>query len=153
MGKNGGRLRSRGEQKTNPFTGRNILIFACVFLLIFTALWLGNPELRAETFVLAFGDQIEATLESGETVTQHLFAKSVNTWEGEHSMTEFLLLTRGDTYYGCYYSPEDVPMAFQNADVTLTQRAADYWEWSDVGDNSGSTSRLFENWFYFEASF
>lgn len=152
MGKNGQRLQSQKQQKTNPFTKRNMIVFACIFILIFTALWLGNPELRVETFVLAFGDGIAEDLAAGNGVANNLFVKSFNTWEGEHTITEFILFTRGDTYYGCYYSADNSPAPFQNCGAELKQSAADLWQWRD-GDNSGLTSRLFDSWFYFEASF
>jgi len=77
----------------------------------------------------------------------------VNSWDAEHPMTEFLIMTWGDTYYGCYYSPDGVPLAFQNTDVELVQNGHDYWEWSAEGDNRGATSLILDNWYYFEASF
>ena len=79
--------------------------------------------------------------------------KYVNTWEGEHSMVEFLITTRGDTYYGCYYSPDDVPLAFQNTEAELTQCGHDSWKWSAEGDNGGKTMKIMDHWYYFEACF
>ena len=79
--------------------------------------------------------------------------KYVNTWEGEHSMVEFLITTRGDTYYGCYYSPDDVPLAFQNTAAELTLCGHDSWKWSADGDNAGKTMKIMDHWYYFEASF
>jgi len=76
----------------------------------------------------------------------------VNTWEGEHTMVEFLITARGDTYYGCYYSPDDVPLAFQNTDAKLTQCGHDSWKWSADGDNAGKTIKIMDHWYYFEAS-
>ena len=68
-------------------------------------------------------------------------------------MLQITLIARGDTYYGCYYSPDDVPLAFQNSDVPLVQNGHERWEWEAEGDNHGSTERISEKWFYFEASF
>ena len=79
--------------------------------------------------------------------------KYVNTWEGEHSMVEFLITTRGDTYYGCYYSPDDVPLAFQNTEAELTQCGHDSWKWSAEGDNQGKTMKIMDHRYYFKASF
>ena len=78
--------------------------------------------------------------------------KYANTWEGEHAMVEFLISTRGDTYYGCYYSPDDVPLAFQNTVADLTQCGHDSWKWSAEGDNAGKTMKIMDHWYYFEAS-
>lgn len=68
-------------------------------------------------------------------------------------MTEFVIMSWGNTYYGCYYSPDNVPLAFQNTDVELTQNGHNYWEWSAEGDNHGETSKIMDCWYFFKASF
>ena len=80
--------------------------------------------------------------------------KAVNHWSGEHEMVEYLVTTAGDTYYGFYYSPDDVPLAFQNTDAPLAPAETEKgWIWTAEGDNRGRTYRLAEQWFYFEAKF
>lgn len=80
--------------------------------------------------------------------------KAVNHWSGEHEMVEYLVEAAGDTYRGFYYSPEDVPLAFQNTDVSLVPAGKKKgWIWTSEGDNRGWTYRLAEQWFYFEAKF
>ena len=57
-------------------------------------------------------------------------------------------------YYGFYYSPDDVPVAYQNVNDNLTHVSDDEWKWSDNGtDNGDRTIRIIENWFYYEAWF
>ena len=68
-------------------------------------------------------------------------------------MTEFIIMNIGSTYYGCYYSKDDVPLPFQNVDVELVQINDNKWVWQAQGDNKGSTSKIMKNWYYFEASF
>ena len=126
-------------------------------ILVASVLLLSNPRIRTNLFIRLYHDDIEEGLRINAGVPADdavLFGyKYVNTWEGEHSMVEFLITIRGDTYYGCYYSPDDVPLAFQNADVELTQDGHNYWEWNADGDNYGCTSKIMEHWYFFRASF
>ena len=116
-----------------------------------------NPQIRTNLFVRLYHEQIEEGLRMNAGVPADdvvLFGyKCVNTWEGEHSMVEFLIGTRGGDYYGCYYSPDDVPLAFQNTEAELTQCGHDSWKWSTEGDNHGKTIKIMDHWYYFEASF
>ena len=116
-----------------------------------------NPQIRTNLFVRLYHEQIEEGLRMNAGVPTDdvvLFGyKYVNTWEGEHSMVEFLIGIRGGDYYGCYYSPDDVPLALQNTEAKLTQCGHDSWKWSAEGDNAGKTMKIMEHWYYFEASF
>lgn len=62
-------------------------------------------------------------------------------------------LVSTSTYYGFYYSENDIPAAFQNSSKELTEYEKNKWSWKDVGDNHGSTIKIRDNWYYFEASF
>lgn len=128
-----------------------------IVLVVGAVILFNSPKFRVNLFVQMYHETIEKSLSVGHGVPADdavLFGyDAVNTWEGEHSMTEFIILTKGDTYYGCYYSPDDVPLAFQNVDVKLTQDGHDYWEWEDEGDNHGKTMKIMDHWYYFEASF
>lgn len=125
--------------------------------LLISVFCYANPKLRVSLFVHTYHNLIEKGLTDGNGVPADdtvLFGyKYVNSWDGEHPMTEFIITSWGNTYYGCYYSPDDVPLAFQNTDMPLTQNGHDCWEWIAEGDNHGSTSKLIEHWYYFSASF
>ena len=126
-------------------------------ILVVSVILLSNPQVRTNLFVKLYHDDIEEGLRIHAGVPADdvvLFGyQYVNTWEGEHSMVEFLITTRGDSYYGCYYSPDDVPLAFQNTEAELTQCGHDSWKWSAEGDNAGKTMKIMDHWYYFEASF
>lgn len=132
---------------------KSIVIPAAAALIILLGVLLLQPELRVRRFVAAHGEEIEESMAAGHGISARIGIKYFNTWEGEHDMTEFILFTMGDTYYGCYYSPDDVPLPFQNTDVELSQDGHDYWEWQAEGDNHGATEKIRERWYYFEASF
>ena len=130
-------------------------------ILIVGVLLINNPQIRTNLFVRIYHEKIEEGLRLNSGVPADdavLFGyKYVNTWEGEHSMVEFLISSSGfgseTTYYGCYYSPDDVPLAFQNTETELTQCGHDSWKWSAEGDNEGKTMKIMDHWYYFEASF
>ena len=132
---------------------RILVITLVVAFVVITAVLAANPEYRVKRFVAKHGEDIEDSLQNGLGISSSIRVKYFNTWEGEHDMTEFILFTRGDTYYGCYYSPDDVPLAFQNTEVELTQGETGYWIWQGEGDNQGETYRIEENWYYFKATF
>ena len=135
---------------------KRFVVIGIVLLLILGVI-LANPKFRTTIFVHSYHKLIEDALVAGNGVpadeTVFWGYKMVNSWEKEHEMTEFIISIIGDTYYGCYYSPEDLPLAFQNTEVKLVQNGHDYWEWQTEGDNQGSTSKIMDCWYYFEASF
>jgi len=56
-------------------------------------------------------------------------------------------------YYGFYYSPDDVPAAYQNANNILAAVSNNEGEWSDGTDNGGRTIKILKDWYYYEAWF
>lgn len=93
-------------------------------------------------------------LEDGEVVEVEDI-EAMYVFSGDHEMVEFVI--DGDwiippaQYYGFYYSPDDVPLAFQNVKVPLTEYKENEWEWKEEGDNHGVTKKITEGWYYFEA--
>ncbi len=136
---------------------RKWILLILVAIVIVAVVLVNSPIFRGNLFVKLYHEDVEEGLRMhagvpGDDVV-FLGYRSVNSWEGEHPMTEFIIMARGDTYYGVYYSPDDVPLAFQNVDVALTQDGHDYWVWKAEGDNHGATSKIQDCWYYFEASF
>lgn len=136
---------------------KKTLIFILVSIVIVVFVMFYIPRIRVNLFVKCYHSDIEESLSNKSGVPSNetlLFGyKSVNTWENKHPMTEFVIMSYGFKYYGCYYSNDDVPLPFQNTDVKLIQTEDNKWEWIAEGDNKGSTSRIIKNWYYFEASF
>ena len=140
------------HKQVSPIVKKAALAVAAAIIAVGAAVYL-NPELQARAFVALHGDELESSIEAGHGVPAWLGNYDYNSFAREHSMLQITLTARGSTYYGCYYSFDDVPLPFQNADVSLVQDGHEYWEWQAEGDNHGSTERITENWFYFEASF
>lgn len=134
-----------------------MILLVAVLVLVVLFFYRTNPLRHAQMFVSMYADQIEKSIQAGEGVPEDLGCLEVNTWDGAHPMMEFTLSGWGIgsdiRYYGCYYSPEDVPLPFQKADVPLTQEVTGIWTWVGEGDNRGSTQKIKDNWYYFEAAF
>ena len=132
------------------------IALTCLLLISVISIY-AIPRLRVNMFVHTYHELIEKSLSAGNGVPADdavFFGYDVvNYWDKTHPMTEFVIVSYGDTYYGCYYSPDDVPLAFQNFAVELTQGEDDYWEWKADGDNHGATSKIIDHWYYFEATF
>lgn len=143
------------DEKTLKKTKRRLSAVLWVVAIIALVLAFNSPERRVARFVADNSATLEQSL--GEELNGYpggLGIKYYNRWDGAHTMGEYILFTRGDTYYGCYYSPDDVPLAFQNIDVPLSRSSdGEGWQWQTDGDDHGYTRRLSERWYYFEASF
>ena len=112
-------------------------------------LWTEN---RVKRFVSEHHTALEQAYQT-EVVPAGIGYETFNIWDGEHPMMEFILFTHWGTYCGCYYSPDDVPLPFQNVEVGLTQTGETEWTWREKGDNHGTTRKIMDKWYYFEASF
>lgn len=136
---------------------RNIIPLLVIAAIFISVLLLSVPQIRVNLFVRLYHSRIEEGLSMGSGVPADdavLFGyQAVNSWNGKHPMTEFVIMSRGDSYYGCYYSPDDVPLAFQNTAADLTPAGQSRWVWTAEGDNHGTTARIMEHWYYFDASF
>ena len=84
-------------------------------------------------------------------------------FNGDHPMVQFYSfgfgLVPSSTYYGFYYSPDDVPLPYHNADdhygvVTNSESDdPDMTRYQGEGDNGGQTTRIIPCWYYYEAWF
>jgi len=101
--------------------------------------------------------KVESTeYENNGTISADIDVKR-SVWRGEHTIIEYTVLAKGfasaSQYYGVFYSVDDVPVSFQNSNVSLVPIADDVWEWKEAGDNRGLVKKIEDNWYYFEASF
>lgn len=130
---------------------KKILAAAAAVILI-VSIFLLKPENRVKRFVSVHREELEEAYQTG-FVPARIGYKTYNIWDGEHPMMEFILCTRWGTYCGCYYSPDDVPLSFQNTGIELTPAGDGEWAWQEEGDNHGTTRKIMDKWYYFEASF
>ena len=129
------------------------LVPLALALLMLAAQWLrGGRERRAEHFVARHGAEILASWQRDGAIPE-VGQRYANEWPGEHGMLELILSAGPGGYSGCYYSPDGVPLAFQNTEIPLEETAPGRWAWQAQGDNHGETWRIEGNWFGFQASF
>lgn len=147
---------SKSKKEKYIMTPLALCAAVCFFVTAFT---MGDNRLQyVSAYVLEHQEELEqhmsAYFEEGENLSykNDVDVKTVNAWEGEHPMVEYLMPVARADYYGFYYSPDDVPLAFQNAEYSC-EETEDGWTWQGAGDNQGFTSRITDCWYYFEASF
>ena len=129
------------------------IILPLVMLFLIFVVWYSTPEHKVKRFVEINSAGFSKIVDEKLTIPAMFNGKKVDVWNREHSMYEFTLSAWGDTYYGCYYSPDDVPLPFQNCQTPLIGDGQGGWNWSAEGDNHGTTWKIADKWYYFEASF
>lgn len=83
-------------------------------------------------------------------------AEQISYWP-ETGMVEFVYYSFGlgssMSYYGFYYSPQDMPLGFQGTWAEFTTDG-EGWRWEEEnGDNWEYTERISDGWFFFEIHF
>lgn len=134
---------------------RKIISISAVFLIAVLICLFYVPQVRVRLFAYGYHEQIEYGMADNEGVPANDAViggyKYVNTWCEDPWMTEFVILKYGKNYYGCYYSPEDVPFSFQDITDNLTADGQNCWKWQE-NDSKGITSKIFDEWYYFKAT-
>lgn len=138
-----------------------IITALLIILAIYTIKFISNPERRIKNFVNRNSEELvtiaEACLNSDTTVKTYKGVNVEQVFRGDHDIVQFYYggmgIAPASIYYGFYYSPDDVPTAYQNTNNKLSAVSYDEWEWSDGTDNGGGTIKIMKNWFYYEAWF
>lgn len=136
---------------------KGLVVIALIFLAG-AALFFSAQERRAAGYFYRHIEELEenvARWQAGEPFSYDP-RLTVNVWDGEHDIVEYIVVSRGlvpsGTYYGFFYSPDDVPVSFQNSGEELSRQGRDEWVWQGEGDNQGYVELLRPGWYYFEAS-
>lgn len=135
---------------------KKVLCAILAVALVFTAVYFAVPQLRVRIFVERYDESIEHGYETQSGLPGGMVFTTSNIWSSdEHDMLELILFKYGDTSYGCYYSPDDVPLPFQNMGTELTDDGSYSWKWYSDSENTnyGKTSKIKDKWYYFEATY
>lgn len=126
------------------------------FVVVAAAAWVCTPGERVALFVRFHNEDLSdiasACLAGDTSIESYHGVKVQGLYEGEHPIVQFYTLGWGlIPYMGFYYSPDDNPAAFLNTDAKLTPVSDDKWEWTDGTDNRGTTKKIDDCWYYYEA--
>jgi len=140
-----------------------IIIAAILIILAICAVkYISNPERQIKNFINQNNEELvtiaEAYLNSDATIKNTYKNVEVEqVFRGNNDIVQFYYggvgIVPSSKYYGFYYSPDDVPTAYQNVNCRLSAVSDDEWEWSDGTDNGSRTIRIMKKWFYYEAWF
>lgn len=139
---------------------KKTIIICAVILLFLLGLIFQNSLIRA--YVSLFSDSLE-------TYAEEMLKNSENTsgryglWKTRSypavGMVEFRTggfgLAPNSTYKGFYYAADDTHKPFSAAvnDGLSMEIDGDHAAWTDGTDNQGTSVRITEKWFWYEASF
>lgn len=132
-----------------------------IIVLVFIAgvvLFINTPERRTKFCFYSHLSELEESIYRWQTEGKLSSDPKLiaNVWDGEHEIVEYIVVSRGivpsSSYYGFFYSPDGVPVSFQNSGAELTRQGENEWVWQGQGDNHGYVELLQPHWYYFEAS-
>ena len=133
---------------------RIILWLAALAVLFIWSL----PEQRVSRFVAKNAEVLEESLGTDLSggYPGGLGIQYYNCWgeDSGHPIGEFCFgpsILHGRQYYGCYYSPDDVPRGFQNVEVTLVPDGENRWTWRAENNKHSMKKKISDKWYYFEA--
>lgn len=136
-------------------------IALCVVIAI-TILGLAFKDNLIRTYVVLCNKDLEAYatqfLDDNER-TSGQYGIWKTSYYPDDGMVEFHTggwgLAPSSTYKGFYYSADNTHKLFSAAykDITSMETDGDHATWTDGTDNHGISTRITENWFWFEASF
>lgn len=112
----------------------------------------------SNSFKYVYDDRTIVTDTSYDIYEEYKGVEVERVYKGEHTIVQYFYTGRGivpaSTYYGFYYSPEDVPVAYNNIDIELKQISDNEWEWAEENsDNGGIIIKIMDKWYYYKAWF
>jgi len=137
-------------------------VIAVCLVIVAAILGLAFKDNLIRSYVAFCHENLEAYavqfLESNEKTSSKYGTWKTSCYPDE-GMVEFHTggwgLAPSTTYTGFYYSADNTHQIFSAAykDITVMEMDGDRATWTDGTDNHGTSIRITENWFWFEASF
>ena len=128
-----------------------LLLFSICFQDVLIQAYVSTCNAKLERYAWQLLEKQENTSDSyGSWKTKcYPEAGMVEFWTGGWG------LVPSSTYKGFYYSADDTHKVFSvaNGDTVSIKIHGDYATWTDGTDNHGTSRRIAEKWFWFEASF
>ncbi len=137
---------------------RKIIVWIVLIVLVL-ALLFKNTLIRG--YVSVFNESLENY--ASQLLQSNKISDNYGVWETKVYPTEGMVefwtggfgLAPSSKYTGFYYSEDNTHKLFSAAheDSVSMEIDGDKATWTDGTDNRGSSVRIVENWFWFEASF
>lgn len=137
-----------------------IILACCIFIVLFL------PENCIFRFVKIHHSELQGFIqdnlqnlvdEKKDVTNEFLGCKIEYVANGIVPIVQFnysaIGITTASSYYGFYYSPDDLPHAYWNYDTPLKKINSNEWSYRMDGDNHGITKRIRQNWYYYKVSF
>ena len=140
---------------------RVVIRVLIVLVIIAVSCILNVPANKIKIVLNIWGDEFkENSIQAleNETVKKRMHGVTLDGVfkDSENEIVQYTVkafgLPSAGAYYGFYYSPNDVPAAFQNVHCTLKEEGENHWSWSNDGA-SGITYKISENFYYYKAKF
>ncbi|HIY03666.1 MAG TPA: hypothetical protein H9733_01710 [Candidatus Anaerotignum merdipullorum] len=142
---------------------KTAIFFALIIGLIIVYLLLSHNS-NSKSAIINYVQNNKSELETyvqDISADEKTYTDIYNNWNVSYyqnsGVVEFLVSTGGlgssSKYYGFYYSPQNIPMGYQEQNVKLLENETG-WQWSDPnGDNQYYTEKIADNWYWFEMDF
>lgn len=142
---------------------RLCIVTAIALILALSPLFLpGNEERKISCFVRSNRVELEKIalrcLDGDEPAARYKRVRVEGVFHEDLPIVQFydsgFGLVPSTTYYGFYYSKDNLPADFQNVGCELAQTSQDEWAWKAAGtDNGGLTKRITDCWFFIKHGF
>lgn len=141
------------------FTRKSLVIMIVILILLLGMIF---RERLIQTYVVVTREHLESyaenLLDSDDRLSDRYGFWKVRSYP-EEQMVEFHTggfgLAPSSTYKGFYYSADNAHKVFSVADKSIATMDIDgnHATWTDGTDNHGTSMRMIDNWFWYEASF
>lgn len=114
-----------------------------------------NPKAAAVQYVRAHHETLQQFSENLLQNPPLNGRSSYNGWtvDAYTQMVQFDTSAWGKRYRGFYYSPQDIPLGFQETEMEFVPRDKGwYWEEAD-GNNRMYTEKITNQWYWFDMRF
>ena len=146
-------------KKGIKFTRKSLVIMIVILILLFGMIF---RERLIQAYVVVAREHLvsyaENLLDSDDRQSDRYGFWKVRSYP-EEQLVEFHTggfgLVPSSTYKGFYYSADNAHKVFSVADesIAMMDIEGDRATWTDGTDNHGTSMRIIENWFWYEASF
>lgn len=142
-------------------TAAIITFIVCLMIIVYVLL---SHNSTSKSAIISYVQNNKSNLEmyiQAIDTSKGPYTDVYNNWNVAYyqnsGMFQFLVSAGGigssSKYSGFYYSPQNIPMGYQEQNIDL-QKNESGWQWNEPnGDNHYYTEKITDNWYWFEMDF